>query len=121
MPKSSTARQGLPFDVAQVITTLGKDIAVARKRRRIPLRAMAAKMMTSVDTVQRLEKGDPGVGIGILTTALWVLGLHRRLGDLVAPSSDSMGMQEEIRGLPRRIRAKKTPQDDRDDDGDFDF
>jgi len=43
---------------------------------------MAERMMVNLKTVQRMEKGDPAVGIGIAATALWVLGLHRRLGDL---------------------------------------
>jgi transcriptional regulator with XRE-family HTH domain len=122
MPKSSAARLALPSDVEQVIAMLGRDIAIARKRRRIPLRAMADKMMTSVDTIQRLEKGDPGVGIGIVGTALWVLGMHRRLAEIIAPDTDQLGMHEDIRGLPLRVRGKRAPKDDiASDDGNFDF
>jgi transcriptional regulator with XRE-family HTH domain len=65
---------------------------------------MAERMMVNLKTVQRMEKGDPAVGIGIVATALWVLGLHRRLGDLVAPESDSVALQEEIKKTDRQIR-----------------
>ena len=35
---------------------------------------------------------------------LWILGLHRRLGDLVAPETDHIGLQEDIKNLPRDFR-----------------
>lgn len=63
--------------------------------------------MVNIKTVQRLEKGDPAVGIGIVTTALWVLGMHRRLGNLVAPETDQIGLQEDIRNLPKGFRKSK--------------
>jgi hypothetical protein len=67
--------------------------------------------MVNLKTVQRLEKGDPGVGIGIVAGALWILGLDRRLGDLVAPESDTIGLQEEIKNLPRDFRKTKQRTD----------
>jgi hypothetical protein len=51
------------------------------------------------------------VGIGIVATALWVLGLHRRLGDLVAPETDRVALQEDIKNLPRDFRKSKTQTD----------
>jgi transcriptional regulator with XRE-family HTH domain len=90
---------------------LGRDIAVARKRRRMSLTEMAERMMVNIKTVQRLEKGDPSVGIGIVATALWVLGLHRRLGDLVTPESDQIGLQEDMKHLPRDFRRSKKQTD----------
>ena len=65
--------------------------------------------MVNVETVQRLEKGDPGVSIGIVASALFVLGLVRRLGDLAAPASDRVGEDEAIRALPRRVCAPIDP------------
>jgi hypothetical protein len=55
------------------------------------------------------------VGIGIVATALWVLGLHRRLGDLVTPESDTVALQEDIKKLPRGFR-RSTKRTDK-----FDF
>ena len=60
---------------------------------------------------QRLEKGDPTVGIGIVAGALWILGLDRRLGDLVAPESDTTGLQEDINNLPRDFRKTRKRAD----------
>ena len=91
---------------------LGRDIAIARKRRRMSLSEMAERMMVNIKTVQRLEKGDPSVGIGIVATALWVLGMHRRIGDLVAPERDQIGLQEDIKNLPRDFRKSRKQTDE---------
>jgi hypothetical protein len=75
------------------------------------MRDMAARMMVNLKTLQRLEKGDPTVGIGIVAGALWILGLDRRLGDLVAPESDTTGLQEDIKNLPRNFRTTRKHAD----------
>ena len=90
---------------------LGRDIAIARKRRRMSLSEMAERMMVNIKTVQRLEKGDPAVSIGIVATALWVLGMHRRIAGLVAPETDQIGLQEDIKRLPRDFRRSKKQAD----------
>lgn len=58
----------------------------------------------SRDTLWRLEKGDPSVSIGTLATALFILQLHDRLSQLVAPGSDELGLNLEEERLPQRIR-----------------
>ena len=107
MPQPSRSYKALPTVAADQLQKLGRDISVARKRRRLSMREMAARMMVNLKTVQRLEKGDPTVGIGIFTTALWILGMHRRIGDLVSPENDTAGLQEDIRNLPRDFRRTK--------------
>jgi transcriptional regulator with XRE-family HTH domain len=104
MSKASRSYRALPAITADRLQKLGRDIAVARKRRHLSMRDMAARMMVNLKTLQRLEKGDPTVGIGIVAGALWILGLDRRLGDLVAPESDVTGLQEDIKNLPRDFR-----------------
>jgi transcriptional regulator with XRE-family HTH domain len=121
MSKASRSLRALPPAASNQIKKLGQDIAVARKRRRISMKSMAERMMVSLETVQRLEKGDASVGIGIMVSALWVLGVYRRIGELVAPESDIRGMQEEIRRLPRDFRRsrKKTEKKEAQDTYDF--
>lgn len=104
MARSSRTYQALPAAAKEQLVKLGKDITVARKRRRMSMVEMAERMMVNLKTVQRLEKGDPAVGVGIVTSALWVLGMHRRIGDLVAPESDTTGLQVDIQNLPRDFR-----------------
>lgn len=114
MTKVSHSYKALPGIAIEQLRKLGQDIAVARKRRRMSMRDMAARMMVNLKTVQRLEKGDPAVGIGIVVTALWILGMHRRLGELVTPESDNTGLQEDIKHLPRDFRKTRKPPDNFD-------
>jgi transcriptional regulator with XRE-family HTH domain len=107
MSKATPSSNALPTIAVDQLEKLGRDISIARKRRRQSLCAMAERMMVNIKTVQRLEKGDPAVGIGIVATALWVLGMHRRLGDLVAPETDQIGLQEDINRLPRDFRKSR--------------
>lgn len=57
--------------------------------------------------MQRLEKGAPTVGIGIVAGALWILGLDRHLDDIVTPESDMAGLHEDIKNLPRDFRTMR--------------
>jgi hypothetical protein len=54
--------------------------------------------------VARLEKGDPGVGIGVLAGILVVLGLVERLADLIDIRKDDLGLALASEQLPRRGR-----------------
>jgi transcriptional regulator with XRE-family HTH domain len=109
--KASRSYPALPVIAVDQLQKLGRDLAIARKRRRLSLREMAERMMVNLKTVQRMEMGDPGVGIGILASALWILGMHRRLGDLVAPETDATGLQEDIGNLPRDFRKRRKRTD----------
>ncbi len=111
MARTTRAYPALSENALDQLQKLGQGLSVARKRRHMSMSEMAERMMVNVKTVQRMEKGDPAVGIGIVATALWVLGLQRRLGDLVAPETDRVALQEDIKNLPRDFRKSKTQTD----------
>ena len=58
-------------------------------------------------TVARLEKGDPGVALGVFLTALWVLGLWETAGGLADPSSDKVGEFLDKQRLPKRVHLQR--------------
>ena len=68
MPKTARAILQMPPTTVAAIEKLGADLAVARLRRKESLKIWAQRMGVSVPTLQRLEAGDPGVGIGIVAT-----------------------------------------------------
>jgi len=107
MAKATRSHKALPAALKRTVSLLGQDIATARTRRRIPQRLLAERMMVSLDTLQRLEKGHPGVSLGVVASALWALGLADRLKFLAAPERDTVGMTEELARLPRRVRRTK--------------
>jgi transcriptional regulator with XRE-family HTH domain len=95
---------------------LGGDIQEARKRRRIPVRVMADRALIAPGTLTKIERGDPGVGIGFYAAVLFVLGMADRLGEIVDASSDELGLALESEKLPQRVRwprrAGPTSRDD---------
>lgn len=114
MSKASRSTKAIPSIVTTQLQKLGHNIALARKRRRFSMKNMAERMLVSLETIQRLERGDPAVSIGIIATALWVLGVHQRLGNLITPESDNIGLQTELKRLPRDFRKTKKTTDDYD-------
>jgi hypothetical protein len=67
---------------------------------------MADRVQISRPTLRRLETGDPGVGIGIYETALYVLGMVEQLSELADIANDSVGRQIATEELPIRIHAR---------------
>ena len=109
MTKATRSHHSLPPAVRKALTLLGRDIATARARRRIPQRLLAERMLVSLDTLQRLEKGDPSVSLGVVASALWALGLSERLNTLAGPGQDTVGTTEELARLPKRVRRTRAP------------
>src|SRR6476660_5677129 len=100
----------LPIPVRRVLRNLGRDIRDARRRRRIPVDIAAERASISRMTLLKLEKGEPGVAMGIYATVLFVLGLSDHLADLADPQNDPVGLQLEEEHLPKRIRTPRKPK-----------
>ena len=98
----------MPLPAAHALRKLGRDLAVARRKRRISTADMAGRLFVSRDTLWRLERGDPTVSMGTLATAAFVLQLHERLAGLAAPGSDELALSLDERRLPQRIRRART-------------
>jgi len=96
-------RGSIPLPVAQALRKLGRDLALARRKRGISTSDMAARLFISRDTLWRLERGDPAVALGTMATAAFVLNLHDRLANLAAPASDEIALSLDERRLPQRI------------------
>ena len=103
--KASRSQQALPLSVRRALRKLGMDLSAARRRRRIPVALMAERAFISRSTLVRVEKGDPGVSMGIYASVLFVLGMADRLGDVIDAARDPVGLSLEEERLPRRIRA----------------
>lgn len=93
-----------PIPVTRALRKLGHDIRDARRRRRIPVAVMAERASISRTTLNKVEKGEPGVSMGTYATVLFVLGMADRLADLADPMNDSVGLALEEEHLPQRIR-----------------
>jgi hypothetical protein len=69
---------------------------------------MAERASISRMTLNKVEKGDPGVSMGTYAMVLFVLGMPERLADLADPRSDTVGLALEEEHLPQRIRRTHT-------------
>jgi DNA-binding XRE family transcriptional regulator len=112
--RTSRSSVVMPLPVGRALRKLGHDIRDARRRRRIPAAIAAQRASISRTTLVKIEKGDPGVAIGIYATVLFVLGMADRLGDLAAPKNDAVGLQLEEENLPQRIRVARKPKRTKD-------
>ena len=106
MPKTARALLQLPPATAAAIEKLGADLAVARLRRKESLRSWAQRLGVTVPTLQRLEAGDPSVGIGIIATALWLIKRDGELGNLAAPEHDHGALEMDVREAIELGRAR---------------
>ncbi len=100
MPQATT----IPLPAAHALRKLGRDLALARRKRGISTVDMAARLFVSRDTLWRMERGDPSVSMGTFATAAFVLQLHDRLANLAAPATDALALSLDERRLPKRIR-----------------
>jgi transcriptional regulator with XRE-family HTH domain len=104
----SPAIEGLTPDLRQILQDVGKNISIARRRRRISQQELAERAQISLPTMRQVEKGSPSVGMGILLKVLYILQLHEQFHQLANPSTDEIGQGEELRRLPEKAFAEKS-------------
>ena len=109
--------QTLPIPVKSALRKLGSDIRDARLRRRIPAAVMAQRAFISRTTLVKVEKGDPGVGMGTYAAVLFSLGMLDKIRELASAKADELGLSLEEERLPKRIdihprRTRKEQPDD---------
>lgn len=97
----------LPLPAAHALRKLGRELALARRKRGISTQDMASRLFVSRDTLWRLERGDPSVSSGTLATAAFILQLHDGLANLAAPGTDNLGLDLDEQRLPKRIRRSR--------------
>lgn len=108
MPKPSEAVGSLPPIARAALRKLGENLSIARVRRKESQRVWAKRLGVSVPTLIRLEQGDPGIGLGILTTALWMIGRAEALPELADPTKDLGALEMSVREALAR-RAVRSP------------
>lgn len=94
----------IPIPARRALQKLGRDLALARRKRRISTADMAARLFINRDTLWRMERGDPTVSVGTVATAAFVLQLHDRLANLAAPATDELALGLDESRVPQRIR-----------------
>ena len=89
------------------LKALGKNLKIARLRRRLPQLQVAERAGISLNTLAKVEAGDPGVSIGNVAAVMQAIGLGTPLQDIASPSADTSGLRLENDRLPKRARSVK--------------
>lgn len=102
----------MPPSAVAALQQLGADLAVARLRRKESLKTWAKRIGVSVPTLLRLEAGEPGVSLGVLATALWLVGRDGALATLATPREDRGALELDVREAETlgRERVRATAQ-----------
>ncbi len=101
---SKSSKNSYPLPLSRTLRKFGADIKDARRRRRISVAVMAERASISRVTLNKIEKGDPGVSFGSYAMVLFILGLTERLSDLIDVKHDEVGLELAEQELPKRIR-----------------
>ena len=101
MSKTSPSLKALPAEVAASLARLGENLALARVRRKESQREWARRIGISAPTLIRMERGDPGVSMGIYATALWMMGRANALAELADPVTDLGALEADVRKAAR--------------------
>jgi transcriptional regulator with XRE-family HTH domain len=89
----------------RVLKELGEQVRMARLRRKLSAEQVAERAGISRSTLWQLEKGAPGVAIGIYCQVLFVLGLEKDL--LKVAADDVLGRKLQDAELSVKERAPK--------------
>lgn len=100
-PTSSTS---LPPRIARSLKKLGRDIEIARKKRRLTIAALCERASISAPLYARLVAGAPGTSVGAYAMVLFALGMGTPFDDLVEPAKDDTGLLLDESRLPKRVR-----------------
>ena len=84
-------------DVQTQVEALRRKLLDLSLRNRMLNYRPSKRLGVTTPTLLRLEAGDPGVGLGILATALWLIGRDAELADLAAPEHDKGALDKDVR------------------------
>lgn len=109
MSKVSPSLSGMPPQAAKALAELGERLALARLRRKQSQRAWAQRLGVSVPTLASMERGEPGVSMGVYATALWIMGRAGALPGLADPQQDLGALEADVRvaAQERELRSRR--------------
>lgn len=85
MPKKNLSRDAVPTLIQEHLHLWGHVIRTQRTFQRIRAADLCSRLEISEATLRRLERGDPGAGVGLYLMAFQVLGVLDELAP--APSN----------------------------------
>ncbi len=101
-----------PRAVEDALSAWGRAIRIARVRRGWRRPDLAVKTGVSESTLQAVEQGAPGVGVGAYVSAMWALGLLHLVEPVTDSTADESGLLLEAQRRTTRVRLPPRAFDD---------
>ena len=89
------------FQCQSALETIGRQIRIARLRRKESEQLAGQRLGISRSKYQRLEKGDPAISAGSFIEALILYGFESQVFALADPDIDETGLRLERSYLPK--------------------
>ncbi len=83
---------------------IGDHLSTWRRIEGITARELAERAGVSVDTIRRLEHGDPSVGLGKVLAVSRVVGILSQVEESFDPASTERGRLRLQESVPKRVR-----------------
>jgi len=97
----------LPPRIARSLAKFGRDVDIARKKRRLTVAALCERAGISVPVYWRLVEGAIGTSVGAYVMVLYALGLGTPFDNLLDAAKDDTGLLLDEGRLPRRVRTAR--------------
>lgn len=91
---------------------LGAQILQARRERRWSAQELADRVGITRVTLNKIERGDPTVGLGVAFEAAALVGVPLFHHDPARLRADATRTRDRLALLPQRVRARKEPVKD---------
>ena len=101
-----------PAAVQDALERLGRNIRVARLRRRLTQGDLAQRVGVSRFVIADVERGKATTGVAAHLGALWALGLLSGMREVGDPDRDDEGKALERARMPARARRPQRLADD---------
>lgn len=89
--------------VEESLIALGRNIRLARLKRRLPQETLAERAGIGLSTLTKIEKGNCGVAIGTVASVIQALGFGLPFSEILLTDPLTQAFEEET--LPKRIRS----------------
>ncbi|WP_310735055.1 helix-turn-helix domain-containing protein [Azohydromonas aeria] len=104
MPRAPKMTRDLPPAITRTLAALGANLRLARERRGMTIRDLAAQLNASAPTIISMERGEASVSMAIYAAALHFYERLEWLPDLVDPQFDREALRIELAGIRPRTR-----------------
>ncbi|HTU58277.1 MAG TPA: helix-turn-helix transcriptional regulator [Polyangiales bacterium] len=98
--------------VRRVLAELGRNVRLARLRRKLSAELLAERAGMTRPTLRSIERGEPSVTLGALANVLHSLGLETDLRKLAEDDELGRKLQDAELEVPTRARRSKKRVDD---------